>query len=168
MKTLTGMIVLVLFFPALVFAQGSDYSKGHGYVFFAPGFAAAKGETGMTMAHLGGGGEGFFIKNLGLGADVGYLAPFETFSDGIGTFSPNIVARFRAKSDVNRVEPFVTGGYTLFFREGTVNGINFGGGANWWFKDRVGLRFEVRDNMMMPSLDAKTHFVGFRIGLTFR
>ena len=135
----------------------------------ARGFAAAKGETGMATAHLGGGGEGFFTRHLGAGADVGYVAPFESFSDGTGTFSPNIVARFKPKTAENKVEPFVTGGYTLFFRSGTVSGANFGGGVNWWFKERVGLRLEVRDDVMIPGGDvATTHFVGFRVGFTFR
>ncbi len=169
MKQLIGTTLLIGLLPLLAAAQDSEYSKGHGYLYFAPGFAAAKGETGMGVAHMGGGGEGFLTRNLGLGADVGYLAPFEAFSDGIGTFSPNFVARFRAKSDENKVEPFVTGGYTLFFRQGTANGANFGGGANWWFKERVGLRIELRDNVMIPGGDVSApHFVGFRIGLTFR
>ncbi len=169
MNRLIGPILVLVSLPLLAAAQGTDYSRGHGYAYFAPGFRGVVRQTGMAMAHLGGGGEGFFTKNLGLGADVGYLAPFEAFSDGIGTFSPNFVARFRAKNDENKLEPFVTGGYTLFFRQGTDNGVNFGGGVNWWFKERVGLRFELRDNMMIQSLeDPKIHFVGIRIGLTFR
>jgi len=127
-----------------------------------------EGES-AAIAHVGAGGEGFFTKNLGLGADVGYLTPMRSWSDGIGTFSPNFVARFRAKSDENKVEPFVTGGYTRFFGDGSANGVNFGGGTNYWFKDHVGLRFEVRDNVMIPpSMDLTVHHVGFRIGLTFR
>ncbi|HUU13422.1 MAG TPA: outer membrane beta-barrel protein [Terriglobia bacterium] len=169
MKQLIGTILLIGLLPLFAAAQDSEYSKGQGYVYFAPGFAAAEGETGKGVAHIGGGGEGFFTRNLGLGADVGYLVPFEAFSDGIGTFSPNFVARFRAKSDKNKVEPFVTGGYTLFFRQGSANEVNFGGGANWWFKERVGLRIELRDNVMIPGGDVTTtHFVGLRIGVTFR
>jgi hypothetical protein len=153
----------------MVGAQSSNYSKGHGYFYFAPGGAAARGETGLWTAHVGGGGEGFFTKHLGLGGDVGYLTPFRHWKDGIGTFSPDFIVRFRAKNDGNKVEPFVTGGYTLFFREGTVSGANFGGGLNYWFTDRVGLRFELRDNVSIPGGDVSTtHFVGFRIGLTFR
>jgi hypothetical protein len=88
------------------------------------------------------------------------------WSLGVGALSPNLVARFRAKDEGNRLEPFVTGGYTLFFRSGTTNGANFGGGVNYWFKNRVGLRFEVRDTL---SVEVRTvHFVGFRVGVTFR
>jgi hypothetical protein len=76
------------------------------------------------------------------------------------------VGRFRPKTSDNKVEPFVTGGYTHFFRWGTPNGINFGGGVNYWFSNHVGLRFEVRDNARGNR--PLHHFVGFRIGLTFR
>jgi hypothetical protein len=164
MRRLIVTALWIVWLPLVVAAQGTDASRGHGYVYFAPG-VTSPGGTG-TM-HLGAGGEGFFTRNLGLGADVGYVAPFESFTDGIGTFAPNFVTRFRAKSDDNKVEPFVSGGYTLFFREGTANGVNFGGGLNYWFRERLGLRFEVRDNVMIANGETG-HFVGLRVGLTFR
>jgi hypothetical protein len=80
--------------------------------------------------------------------------------------SPNLVVRFRAKDEHNRVEPFVTGGYTLFFRWGAANGFNFGGGVNYWLKDHIGLRFEVRDTVWTSG--GLIHYLGFRIGVTFR
>jgi hypothetical protein len=168
MKRIILATIILALVPCLGQAQTSDYSRGHGYFYFAPGFAASSGEKGTATAHIGFGGEGFFTRHFGAGVDAGYVTPFENFKDGIGTFSPNFVARFRAKSDDNKVEPFVTGGYTLFFREGTVSGANFGGGVNYWFKKRVGLRLELRDNVSIPGGDVSMgHFVGMRIGLTF-
>jgi len=139
-------------------------------VYFAPG-VSSPGST--AMAHVGGGGEGFFTKNLGAGVDVGYLTPMRSWGDGVGTFSPNLVARFPSGSRGGKVEPLLTGGYTLFFRGGggKGHGFNFGGGLNYWFKDRIGLRFEVRDNVGVETsrgFDSTHHFVGFRIGLAFR
>lgn len=167
-KTWLGMF-LVLMLLVSAGAKASGQSQGHGYAYFAPGGAAAKGETGTWTAHVGGGGEGFFMRNVGLGADVGYLTPIRSWSDGIGTFSPSFIARFRANRDEDRLEPFVAGGYTLFFRQGTASGVNFGGGINYWFTDRGGVRFELRDSVMIPGGDVRaTHFVGLRIGLTFR
>jgi hypothetical protein len=162
MQQVVGTILLIVSLPLLAAAQRSDESKGHGYFYFAPGVSSP---GGTAMAHVGGSGEGFFTKNLGAGVDVGYLTPMRSWGDGIGTLSPNFVARFLPKQD-NKIEPFFTGGYTLFFRSGTANGFNFGGGANWWFKDHLGLRFEVRDNVMVE--EGTGHFVGFRIGLAFR
>lgn len=164
-RTILAVLILALI-PCLGQAQSSDYSKGHGYVYFAPGVESFDGESVGTM-HIGFGGERFFSRYLGAGADAGYVAPYRSFKDGIGTFSPNFVARFRAKDSETKAEPFVTAGYTLFFRQGTANGANFGGGVNWWFKERVGLRFEVRDNVLIDS-NLTAHFVGGRIGLTFR
>jgi hypothetical protein len=112
MKRLIGTIILVGLMPHLASAQSNDYSRGHGYGYFALG---ASSVAGTKTTHIGGGGEGFFTRNLGLGADAGYLAPFGGFSsDGIGTFSPNFVTRFRAQRKENKVEPLATAGYTLF------------------------------------------------------
>jgi hypothetical protein len=169
MSRLIGTVLLIACLPLLAAAQSTDYSKGHGYAYFAPGTMAQTRCSGcgrLATAHIGGGGEGFFTRNLGLGADLGYLTPMRSWGDGIGTFSPNFVVRFRAKDDYNKLEPFVTGGYTLFFRSGTANGFNVGGGVNYWFKDRFGLRFELRDNVWTEF--GTVHYVGFRIGVTFR
>ncbi len=133
-------------------------------MYFAPG-ATSPGGTGTL--HIGGGGEGLVAKGLGLGGDLGYGAPWRSFGDGIGTLSPNVSYHFLSRNREAKAEPFVTGGYTLFFRSGTANGFNFGGGVNWWFKEGVGLRFEVRDNVMVANGDTG-HFIGFRIGLAFR
>jgi hypothetical protein len=54
----------------------------------------------------------------------------------------------------------------MFFRNGVANGGHFGGGVNYWLKERVGLRFEVRDHVVAEA--AGTHFLDFRFGLTFR
>ena len=54
----------------------------------------------------------------------------------------------------------------MLFRGSAVNSINIGGGANWWFKDRIGLRLELRDHI--PLRFESIHFFGVRIGLAFR
>jgi hypothetical protein len=163
MKPMISTLFVLALMPALGLAQASDYSKGHGYAYFAPG---ASSPSSVAYAHLGAGGEGFFTRNIGAGVELGYLTPMQSWSDGIGTLSPNLVARFRAKDKNHKLEPFVTGGYTFFFRSGTASGVNFGGGVNYWFKDNVGLRLEVRDNVWTQY--ATIHYVGFRVGVTFR
>jgi hypothetical protein len=42
-----------------------------------------------------------------------------------------------------------------------------GGGINWWFKERLGLRLELRDNIW-PRGDTIYHIAAFRVGLMFR
>jgi hypothetical protein len=84
----------------------------------------------------------------------------------MGTLSPDVSYHFRPRSGEQKLVPFVTGGYTLFFRSGTANGFNFGGGVNYWFREHLGLRLEFRDNV--STTDATVHWLGFRVGLAFR
>ena len=176
---ITTLILVTI--PCLAQAQSSAYSKGHGYAFFGAG-----GDTyGSGYVHLGGGSEGFFNRFVGAGAEAGYLPKFAGFEYGTGILSPNFVARFLAKDNINKVEPFVTGGYTLFYHgvaeyrlnsgfgyspfnvHRLENGVNFGAGVNWWASERVGLRFEFRDYILITHSET-IHFAGAHIGLTFR
>jgi hypothetical protein len=54
---------------------------------------------------------------------------------------------FRPRRGQQKLVPFVTGGYTLFFRSRTANGFNFGSGVNYWFREHPGLGLEFRDNL---------------------
>ena len=133
---------------------------GHGYLFFAPGVAAPGSET---LVHVGGGGEKLF-NGIGVGAEIGYLTEMQLryLGDGVGVFSANGSYHFTNHT----VSPFVTGGYSMFFRGGYVNGFNFGAGVNCWVSRKMAVRFEVRDNVW-PDY-SNQHFVGFRVGATFR
>jgi hypothetical protein len=154
---LLGVLCLGMFTSAQ--AQQKD-SRGHGYAFFAPGGIS---DSSTVWAHVGGGGEAVFGSGLGVGAEIGYVTPIKSWGDGIGLFSLNGAYHFKNSS---KVVPFVTGGYSGFFREGYANGFNFGGGVNYWMKERVGLRFEFRDQV--PGNTDLGHVYGFRVGVTFR
>jgi hypothetical protein len=152
------LVAVTFVFLGSVAGFAQEDHRGQGYAFFAPGVVS--GGSGGFM-HVGGGGEAL-IKRVGVGGEIGYLTPWESMSDGIGVGNVNGSFNFAS----GKIKPFVTGGYTLFFRSGTANGYNFGGGVNYWFSERAGLRFEVRDNVLPDSRD--THFVGFRVGIAFR
>jgi hypothetical protein len=139
--------------------------RSNGYVFFAPGAASCGGCNNMTL-HLGGGAEGILGKGVGLGAELGFLAPRESFGDGLGVFSPNGYYHFPGKSKDRKLDPFVTGGYTLLFRNGHASLWNFGGGVNYWFGGKLGLKLEMRDHVWSDG--GTTHYWGIRIGLAFR
>ncbi len=163
MKRLSVTLLIVTLLPLMAVAQSRDYSRGHGYFYVAPGIATEWESS--AMLHIGGGVEVFPSKYVGVGADAGYVADFADYMNP-STFSMYAVGRFRPKTSDNKVEPFVAGGYTHFFHGSTPNGVNFGGGINYWFTNHVGLRLEVRDSAHgSRPLD---HFVGFRIGVTFR
>jgi len=158
MKKLMILSGLMLVMYRTGFAQETKEDTTQGYVFFAPG-VETPGRNGI--AHMGGGGELLF-NALGVGAEIGYQTPIRSFGNGIGVFSPNVAYHFMG----GKLSPFVTGGYSLFFRSGHANGYNFGGGVNYWMLDRTALRLEVRDNVLPGYRDV--HFLGFRVGLSFR
>lgn len=141
-------------------AQDPDSPKGWGYFFGGVG-AFTRGGT-SALLHLGGGGEGLVYKGLGVGAEIGYIFPIEQPQSGVGLFSSNLAYHFGRE---RKVAPFVTGGYSLIFRESAAHGGNFGGGVQYWTGDRVGLRFEFRDHIF--SSDAP-HAVTFRVGISIR
>lgn len=144
--------------------SGSGH-RGYGYVFAAPGGIVSPDGQAATL-HFGVGGEGLIKGGFGVGGEIGGLTYVRSFSSGIGVFSAGANYHFLNASKSGKVVPFVNGGYTLFFRDGVANGAHFGGGVNYWFKERVGLRFEVRDHFAV--LYPEAHYVGFRLGLTFR
>jgi hypothetical protein len=135
--------------------------QGYGYV--GPGAFTTGSET---LIHYGAGAEGLLVHGLSVGAELGGFAPAASFRDGFGVFSPNASYHFLNASRSRKFVPFVTGGYTLFFASDVANGMNFGGGFNYWFKERVGVRIEVRDHILFPAGDA--HLIGVRFGVSFR
>lgn len=160
-KIILGFMLLILAQGAAL-AQGSSDRRGWGYAVGGVGGTSGNGSSNATF-QVAGGGEGLFYKGLGIGAEVGYLAPFEATGDGFGIFSVNPAYHFTTSS--SRLVPFVTGGYSLAFRNGSSSGGNFGGGVQYWMKDHVGLRFEVRDHIFSSD---SPHFFQFRVGLSFR
>jgi hypothetical protein len=83
----------------------------------------------------------------------------------MGVFSPNGYFHFNGNKDA-RIDPYVTGGYTLMFRYGTQNMGNFGGGVNFWPKRHLGFKVEVRDHVY-SNYDT-IHYWGVRAGVNFR
>jgi len=162
-------IVLVLLFslpcllaPSLATAQEpANKDKGQGYAFV--GFGAVNADTGTL--HFGGGVEANIYKGLGFGLEVGYLGPTQGLSEGIGLLSVDGQYTF-LRGTPGKVRPFLTGGYTLAFRSGTMNAVNFGGGIHYWFSRRTGLRLEFRDHVSTSLWDA--HAWQGRIGFDFR
>ena len=153
-------ITLVGIIQAAAFAQSSSDKKAWGYVF--GGVGGNSGGDNRVSFQVGGGGEALVYKGLGLGAEVGYLAPFRAGGDGFGIFSAD--GSYHFKSSHSKLVPFVTGGYSLAFRNSTSSGGNYGGGVQYWMKDHLGLRLEFRDHVFSSD---SPHFYQFRVGLSF-
>ena len=161
------VLMLVALMTTMVSAQSGNDSRGQGYVFAAPGSVSGLGSSEGTL-HIGGGGKGFLTKGFALGGEVGYLTPFTSFADGLGIASVNTSYHFGRGDSDRKAIPYITGGYSLAFRDGTINMINFGGGVNYWVKDGLGIKFEFRDHTNIESPIAEVHFWQVRIGLVFR
>jgi hypothetical protein len=163
MHKLIWVIALMVLIPCLASAQSRNDSTFQGYVFAAPGVITGGGTT--AQLHFGGGLDAQFYKGLGIGAEVGYAGRARAMRTGFGIFSVNGSYHFSTGSRSGKFDPFVTGGYSLFFRSGTLNALNFGVGTNYWLGEKAGLRLEFRDH---APFSGAPNVVDFRIGLTFR
>lgn len=169
MRKLALFLCLAILVPVVAWGQDAPSdSRGQGYVFVAPGAATtfSCGSCTYGMLHFGGGGEALLYKGLGIGAELGYVAPMEGMSDGIGLLSINGIYLFRSRTHP-KLEPFLTGGGSLgFVSGGAFGGMNFGGGVQYWMRKRIGLRFEFRDHI--PTASTSSHLLEGRIGFAFR
>jgi hypothetical protein len=152
----------LLLVPVIGFGQEKE-AAGQGYLYVAPGAGVSSGGSAGTL-HFGGGGEFNIYKGVGVGGEIGYLSPIRSMGSGVGVFSLNGLYSFR-KDGRSKVVPFVTAGYSLLFRRGHLNAFNFGGGVNYWFSKRTGLRFEFRDYVRPEYLGS--HIIEGRIGVNF-
>lgn len=158
--------ILAVTMLLLAVSTAARAQRSHGYLFLAPGGQSSGGQTAMTL-HLGAGGEAVLFKGIGVGAELGALGPREDFASNVlGVASVNGYYHFlhgRPKAD-----PFVTAGYTVMFRSGSINLFNFGGGINYWFVPRLGLKVELRDHVYDIQYGSRVQYWGIRLGLAIR
>jgi hypothetical protein len=169
MRRLIVALWVLAFTPALAFAQNAESRRDQYYLFVAPGGTNSFtfGSTTGTL-HFGGGAEGFVYKGLAIGAEAGFLAPVRSFQSGFGLLDVNSSYHFISPHKTKKVVPFITGGYSLSFGSGVANGVNFGGGVNWWMRDRLALRLEARDHILSVRSGPTPQAWEFRIGFSFR
>lgn len=169
MKKLPAVLALLLLTPASVWAQsGESPSRGQGYAFIGPLVSDSFGlERGGATAGFG--GEMFIHRGLGAGMEFAWAGPHWTFDrNGLGIGSVDASYHFFGHG---RAEPFVVGGYSLYFgdRTATQSGYNLGGGLNLWLSKhagvRLGIRYQGNIRGFSPGFD---HYVAFRFGLAFR
>jgi len=139
----------------------SDRYHFQGYIFAAPGAYVGYSETRATM-HFGGGGEALLYKGLGAGAELGGIWALQG-SDLLAVFSVGGSYHF---SRDRKISPFLTGGYSRIWGDGSADLVNFGGGVNWWLGERKGIRLEFRDHVYAEG--SNRQIVEFRIGFAFR
>ena len=198
MKKLIATISLLLTAPAFVWAGNTDdLVEGQFYFFTAPvvsntqyyfnpaciGVSFPPGQplpAKCNLTKVGGnntgfGGEVLVRKGVGVGVELGYAGPDWSFdgSGAVGVGSIDASYHFFGNKSRRRVEPFVSGGYSLYYgqRTTTVSGFNLGAGVNLWVIKHAALRLEVRHQGGINRFDGFsqfTHYVAFRFGMTFR
>ena len=158
-------IILINAILAATFAAAASAQSTHIYAFGAPGGVTGSAKTQGTL-QAGAGVDVALPKRFGAGLEAGAISPWSSWGDStVGFFSANGYFHFNKGRD-NRFDPFVTGGYTNFFRDGHVNLFNFGGGVNLWATHRLGAKIEIRDQV--ETRYSTLHYWNFRLGLAFR
>ena len=163
-----GPVAVSTFIVAVLVAIGRPATaqvSTNAYVFGAPGAAIYEGSAASTL-QLGGGAEAIVNDRVGVSGELGMLGPWEQLDASIGAASVNGLVYLNGPGD--RFRPYATAGYTLFFRDGTLNLWDAGGGVEWRFGARTGLRFEIRDQIFAIDNEEWTHFVGVRTAVVFR
>jgi opacity protein-like surface antigen len=198
MKKLIAAAALLLVAPALVWAgNAGDSLQGQFYFFTAPivsntrynvnpayyGVVFTPGEplpvnfyfTAVGGTNTGFGGEVLVHKGVGVGIELGYAGPDWSFdgNGAVGVGSLDASYHFFGNKSRRRVEPFLTGGYSLYYgqRTTTQSGFNLGGGVNLWVIKHVAPRLEVRYQGGINGFHGYSqfnHYVAFRFGMTFR
>jgi len=167
MKKLGLAVALLLTAPAWGRAENADRTiHGQGYLFIGP-IATSYGYEGGGL-NTGFGGELLLTRDWGVGAELGYVGNSQGPLLGMGSI--DFTNHFLAEKHRSRVEPFASGGLSLYFGERNVeSGFNLGGGVNLWAAKHFGLRFEIRENLGISREEfAITHFAAFRIGVSFK
>jgi hypothetical protein len=195
MKILIATAALLLTVPPLARAGNADDSSvlGQFYLFTAPivsntrHYYTAQGTTACygvvfepqtcTFTAVGGtntglGGEILSRKGIGVGVELSYAGPNWNFdSSGLGVGSVDASYHFFGNKSRKGLDPFATGGYSLYYGQRTAfqSGFNLGGGLNLWLIKHAALRLEARYQGGINYFNSNlTRYVAFRFGMTFR
>lgn len=162
MKRIVIAVLLFVCLSSLASAQANN-----GYVFFAPGQIRGGGGSSMFL-HFGGGMKHMMESRLGFGGELGLWGPKQHFSDSYGGhFSLNSYYKMDITSS-KKLVPFMTIGYTRTFgHDSGGNWVNFGGGLDYWFREKMGAMVEFRDHVHRES-KITFNLWEIRVGLAFR
>jgi hypothetical protein len=154
--------LLALILCAIARAAGA---QALGYGIAGPAGVSGFFSTSGVQVHAAGGGELLAGGRVGGGGEFGVLGGA---GGGLFVTSVNGVYHGYRITDEQKVQPFLTGGYTYMSSgEGSFNAWNVGGGVDVWLKKRVGLRVEYRDHIR-PDDRGTVHYWTIRAGVVFR
>lgn len=118
------------------------------------------GDSRESHYSVGAGADVFVYKGLAVSPGAAYV-----YGNGVNAALLNLNGSYHFLRGKGKLQPFVSGGYgaATTFTEG-INMINYGGGANYWFHRRFGVRGEIL-NFQAGSDRILT---SFRFGVSFR
>ncbi len=154
-----GPLVVALTLMA-IFSQGiANAQSSNGYVV---GGVGSYGSKLISQAAIG--GEKVFGNGIGAGGELGFVAGHTSF----GFVSLNGYYHLVHNGAAQKVDPFVTGGFTgAFDFFAAASGGNIGFGLHYWFLRHLGARAEFRD-IVFPGASPGANVWGFRGGIAFR
>jgi hypothetical protein len=139
--------------------------KGSGYAAF--GFGVC--EHGIANISGTAGGDVLLgATNIAVGGEVGAYRFVERSSPTFGIAALNLGYHFVDRTDLSRMDPFLSFGPGVLFGNigrnwGRGYGVSVGGGFNYWPKRKTGIRTEAR----LYSI-ASDNIMVFRFGFSFR
>jgi hypothetical protein len=144
-RVLSSVILAALQTPAQAESRASFSYKWNVYGFFASG--ASLGETRAGFQGGGGGIEAFVWKRFTAAADVSAFRDQYYWAHGtFGHAGAQVGYHFAGREKIRGTDPFLFFGAGRFFPadpEDARAAVHGGFGLIYWFKQRVGARFEV-------------------------
>ena len=157
-----SMIAVLLLIVASGVASAQTRREPVAWISFFTGGGAISG-SGPTLTFLGDEATFRVYKGLGIGTD-GASGWEPDRGKTFVLFSGNLSYHFK-RSD--KVGPFITGGYSTIFRNGTrEDGANFGAGIKYWFRDHLGLHAELRNHILTGQ--GRRDLFEVRVGIAMR
>lgn len=131
-----------------------------GYAVAGPAGISGFFNRSLSSAHVAGGGEGLAGGVVGLAGELGVLA---NASSALWVASASGVVHLAAMP----FSPFLSAGYTrMGSGEGGFNAWNVGAGADYWARQRIGIRVDFRDHVR-PDFRGTVHYWTIRGGVVF-
>lgn len=159
--------ILLCLSAAAAYAQST-----HGYVFAAAGAVTASNQS-VGILHGAAGVEVRLPVGLAVGGELGAITNLDR--RGVVVLGSLNGSYHFDHHRHNKVDPFVTAGYTGLISDGSLSAFNFGGGVNWWFLRHTGLKLEFRDHITQTGFSflstggsTTIQMPEFRVGIAFR
>jgi hypothetical protein len=165
-----GLLLLLLGSHSALAQKPFDKPRSSGFLFVAPGGVSVNHGGGSSL-EVGGGGQVFVYRGLGFDGDVGGLLYPSHDSQGkqihrwTGMITLNAVYVFQRTAE-QKACPFLIIGATGIPAFDVAGGFNFGGGVQYWFAEKYGLRVEFRDHIRSGMRTYND--VQLRIAVAFR